>query len=76
MMDERRLRALRNIQLYKAQISSTFSKTMRPRDLQEGDMKLKEITVPIQDPRGKFRPNGIGSFVVKTKTDKFGWTRI
>jgi len=39
---------------------------VRPRDLQEGDTVLNEIRTPIQDPRGKYRSNWIGPFIIKT----------
>jgi len=54
MVDDRGLRAFHNVQLYQSRISRAFNKKVRPRDLQEGDMVLKEISPTIQDPSGKF----------------------
>ena len=58
MMDKRRPQALHNVQLYQAWVSRAFNKKVKPTNLQEGDKVLKEIRVPIQDPRGKFVPIG------------------
>ena len=30
-----------------------------------GDMVLKEIQAPVHDPRGKFKPNWSGPFIIK-----------
>ena len=54
MVDDRGLRAFHNVQLYQSRISRDFNKKVRPRDLQEGDMVLKEIRATIQGPSGKF----------------------
>jgi len=56
MTDEKRLRALQNVQLFQAQLSRAFNKKVRPRDLQKGDMVLKEIKALTQDHRGNFVP--------------------
>ena len=47
MMDERRLLALHNVEIYHAWISRAFDKKVRPTDIQEGDFMLKEIKAPI-----------------------------
>jgi len=38
---------------------------VKSRDLQEGDMVLKEIRAPVFDPRGKFRPKWAGPYIIK-----------
>ena len=32
----------------------------------KGDLALKELRAPIFDPRGKFKPNWVGPYIVKT----------
>lgn len=69
-MDERRLKALHNIQQYQKRIAKAFNKKVKPRDIKEGDLVLKQRRAPIQDPRGKFRPNWEGPFIVKSITPR------
>ena len=63
---ERRLRALHSIQIYQARISRAFNRKVKPRDLQEHDLALKEIRAPIQDPSGKFRSNQLRPYIMNT----------
>jgi transposase InsO family protein len=65
LADERRLEALNNIQLYQRRIARAFNKRVRDRGIREGDLVLKENRAPIHDPRGKFKPNWSGPFLVK-----------
>jgi len=44
MINERRLRALHNVKIYQARISRAFNKKVKPRNLQEGNLVLKEIS--------------------------------
>jgi hypothetical protein len=39
---------------------------VKPRNLKEGDLVLKELKAPVFDPRGKFKPNWAGPYVIKT----------
>jgi len=57
MMDERRLQAFHNVQIYQARSSRAINRKVRLRDLQKGDMVLKEIKALIQDARCNFWPN-------------------
>jgi len=66
MLDERRLRALYNVQIYKTQILRGLNKKVKPRDLQESDLLSKEIRAPVQDLRRKFKTNWLGSYIIKT----------
>jgi hypothetical protein len=66
LFDERRLRALYHIQGYQRRIARAFNKKVKPRDLQEGDMVVKEIRAPVFDLRGKFRPKWAGPYIIKT----------
>ena len=43
MLDEKRLKALYNIQGYQWRLRKTFDKKVRTRDLKLGDLVLKEI---------------------------------
>ncbi|KAH7849341.1 hypothetical protein Vadar_016557 [Vaccinium darrowii] len=65
MFDERRLRALYHVQGYQRRIARAFNKKVKSRNLQEGDMVLKEIQAPVFDPRGKFRPKWAGPYIIK-----------
>ncbi|XP_074297066.1 uncharacterized protein LOC141627742 [Silene latifolia] len=58
LLDERRLRALHNVQTYQARIRRAFNKKVKPRNIKEGDLVLKYVRalLPV-DPRGKFKPN-------------------
>ena len=68
LASERRLQALHNIQIYQRRIARAFNKKVRERNIQEGDLVLKENRAPIHDPRGKFKPNWSGPFLVKHLT--------
>ncbi|XP_021747728.1 uncharacterized protein LOC110713587 [Chenopodium quinoa] len=65
LANERRLQALHNTQLYQRRIARAFNKKVRDRDIHEGDLVLKENCAPLHDPRGKFKPNWSGPFLVK-----------
>ena len=43
----------------------SFNKRVKDRSVREGDLALKEIIEPIGDPRGKFKPNWSGPYIVK-----------
>ena len=57
MMDEKRLRALYHIQGYQRRLRKAFDKKVKARDLNLGDLVLKEIRAPIQETNGKFKQN-------------------
>jgi hypothetical protein len=65
-LDERRLQALNHVQVYQRRVARAFNKKVRARNIKEGDLVLKEIRAPVTDPRGKFRPNWSGPYIVKT----------
>ena len=66
LLDERRLNALHNVQLYQRRIQRAFNKKVKPRNIQEGDLVLKSVRAPLPvDPRGKFKPNWAGPYLVK-----------
>ena len=57
MLDERRVKALHNVQLYQIRFSRAFAKKVKPHDLLDEDIVLKEVRAPIHESRGKFKPN-------------------
>ena len=64
-IDEKRMTALYQIQGYQQKLSRHFNQRIRSRGLQEGNLVLKEIRNPVHDPRGKFKPNWAGPYVIK-----------
>ncbi|XP_074315532.1 uncharacterized protein LOC141651731 [Silene latifolia] len=66
LLDERRLNALYQVQLYQKRIERAFiNKKVKPRKIKEGDLVLKSVRalLPV-DPRGKFKPNWAGPYLV------------
>jgi hypothetical protein len=47
-------------------MTQAFNKRVEIRNLKEGDLVLKELRAPVFDPRGKFKPNWAGPYVIKT----------
>ncbi|XP_077251601.1 uncharacterized protein LOC143890804 [Tasmannia lanceolata] len=64
MIDEKWLKALYHVQGYQCRIEKAFNKKVRMRDLQKGDLVLKNFRAPVYDPRGKFKPNWAGPYIV------------
>ncbi|XP_074278119.1 uncharacterized protein LOC141601720 [Silene latifolia] len=66
LLDERRLNALYQVQLYQKRIERNFNKKVKPRKIKEGDLVLKSVRalLPV-DLRGKFKPNWAGPYLVK-----------
>jgi len=65
LLDERRLAALSNARVYQQRITRHFNKNVKPRNIKEGDLVLKALRKNVLDPRGKFRPNWAGPYIVK-----------
>ena len=65
LMDKKRLSALNHIRGYQKRIARAFDKKVRSRKLAKGNLVLKELKAPIYDPRGKFKPNWVGPYIVK-----------
>ena len=74
-LDEKRINALFYTQIYQRRIARAFNKKVKPRKIKVGDMVLKQSRAIVFDPRGKFRPNWEGPYLVKTVLPK-GATRI
>ena len=64
-LDEKRLQALNQARSYQASMAKHFNKKVKDRKLEEGCLVLKEIRVPVLDPRGKFRPHWAGPYILK-----------
>ncbi|XP_077239820.1 uncharacterized protein LOC143880733 [Tasmannia lanceolata] len=64
MMDEKRLKAVYHVQGYQHRIERDLNKKIRIQELREGDMVLRECRASVFDPRGKFRPNWSGPYIV------------
>ncbi|XP_077244859.1 uncharacterized protein LOC143884896 isoform X2 [Tasmannia lanceolata] len=64
VLDEKRLKALYHVQGYQRRIARAFNKKVKIRDLEEGNLVLKENRAPMFDPRGKFKPNWSGPYIV------------
>ena len=68
LLDERRLRAADHVQAYQRKMTRTFRKMVKPRKFQKGNLVLKVLRELINDPRGKFRPNWSGPYVIRDLT--------
>ena len=66
LTNEKRLKALYHVQGYHRKMAQAFNKKVKPRNLKEGDLVLKEVRAQVFDPRGKFKPNWAGLYVIKT----------
>ena len=67
---ERRLRAADHVQAYQRKMTCAFRKRVRPRKFQKGDLVLKVLRGLTNDPRGKFRPNWSGPYVIRDLTQE------
>ena len=65
LLDEKRLKALCHVQIYQKRIERNFNKRVKKRNVKEGDFVLKALRKTVLDPRGKFRPNWAGPYIVK-----------
>ena len=65
LLDERRLRVVDHIQAYQRKMVHTFKKRVKPRPLQRGDLVLRVLRGLVIDPRGKFRPNWSGPYIIR-----------
>ena len=69
-LDEKRMDALFHTQIYQRRIARAFNKKVKPEKIKAGDMVLKQSRAIVFDPRGKFRPNWEGPYLVKTVMPK------
>ena len=68
LLDERRLRAANHVQAYQRKMTRAFRKRVKPRKFKKGDLVLKVLRGLINDPRGKFRQNWSGLYVIRDLT--------
>ena len=59
------MRAADHVQAYQMKMTRAFRKRVRPRKFQKGNLVLKVLRGLINDPRGKFRPNWRGPYVIQ-----------
>ena len=64
------MRAANHIQAYQRKKARTFKKRVKPRTLQRGDLVLRVLRGLVIDPRGKFRPNWSGPYIIRELTPK------
>ena len=62
------MRAADHIQAYQRKMARAFKKRVKPRPLQRGDLDLRVLIGLVTDPRGKFRPNWSGPYIIKELT--------
>ena len=70
LLDEMRLRAIDHVQAYQRKMTRAFGKRVKLRRFQKGDLVLKVLRGLINDPRGKFRPNWSGPYVIRDLTQE------
>ena len=70
LLDERRLRAADHVQAYQRKMTRAFRKRVKLRKFQKGDLVLKVLWGLINDPRGKFKPNWSGPYVIRDLTQE------
>ena len=72
MIDERRLEALDRLQMYQCHMARAYNKRVKEasQPLKTGDLVLKLVKATNTDPRGKFRSNWEGPYVVKKVLQK------
>ena len=81
LIDEKRAKAQYHAQGYQKRIAKAFNKTLKPRNLKEGDLVLKVHRDETFVLRGKMKPRWSRSFIKKimsggaTKYYRFGWRR-
>ena len=66
LLDEKRLQTLYQTQGYQRRLARAFNKKVKNKNIKGGDLVLKEIRARIFDPKGKFKPNWAGPYIIKT----------
>ena len=74
-LDEKRMDTLFHTQFYQRRIARAFNKKVKPGKIKAGDMVLKQSRAIVFDPRGQFRLNWEGPYLVKIVLPK-GSARI
>ena len=68
LLDKRRLRVADHVQAYQRKMAHTFKNQVKPRPLQQGNLVLRVLKGLIINPRGKFRPNWSGPYIIRELT--------
>ena len=63
VLDEKRLKAMYHMQLYQERITRAYNKKIKSGKIKEGDLVLKHTK--LTDPRGKFKLNWEGPYLIK-----------
>ena len=69
-LDEKGMDALFHTRIYQRRIARAFNKKVKPRKIKAEDMVLKQSRAIVFDPRGKFRPNWEGPYLIKAVLPK------
>ena len=64
LLDEKRMKSLYHMQIYQKRVARVFNKKVRPTKIKKGNLVLKQLKPSTTDPRGKFRPNWEGPYIV------------
>ena len=59
-----------HVQAYQRKMDRAFRKRVKPRPLQKGDLVLRILRGLVGDPRGKFRRNWSGPYVIQELTSE------
>ena len=59
------MRAADHIQAYQRKMAHAFKKRVKPRLLQQDNLVLRVLRGLVTDPRGKFRPNWSGPYIIR-----------
>ena len=65
LLDEKRVKSMYHSQLYQKRIARAYNRKIKPGKIKEGDLVLKLTKSIMTDPRGKFKPNWEGPYLVK-----------
>ena len=68
LLDERRLRVVDHIQAYQRKMVRAFKKRVKRIPPQRGDLVLRVLRGLVTNPRGKFRPNWSGPYIIRELT--------
>ena len=69
MLDDKRLQAQQQIELYQAQITRAFNRKVKERTFKKGDLVLtvrRPMVMTHHKTKGKFQPKWEGPFVVES----------
>ena len=59
------MKSLHHMQMYQKRLARALNKNVRPNNIRKGDLVLKQSKPSTTDPRGKFRPNLEGPYIIQ-----------